>query len=438
MLSFSSFARASLRLRRTKLDPMWWRFFGWSEPTHWGAVEIGSSKIVVVAAEIAEGRITIAGVGETPSRGVRGGVVADCAAVGEALGRALDEAEKRSGLRLSRVFLSLSGAHVGGDAHVGAAMLSGRDGRVGEADWANALAMARTRELEPGRCVLHDLPGRTLRDGVAADKPAAERAGSWLQVRAWRVHAQAARVADSVNQLRSLRLEPAQVVLAGLASAHAVTVPEEREAGVLVIDLGAGTTDYALYHDGRPIHAGVLAVGGDHLRNDLAIGLRLRADEAEAVKRRHGRAQVHALSTTGPARVWLDDNRGVGARELSRTAIEQITAARARETLEIVRHRLGADYRPEQVRAGVVLTGGGAELAGLAELAAEVFKAPARIGLPSESIGAMLRVPGYATVLGTLAVGWELEARYPLNKGPGFCRRLLCAMAYVLRAEAKP
>lgn len=406
------------------------RSFGWSEPSHWGAVEIGSSKVVVLTAEITGGRINITGFGEARSRGVRRGAVEDYATAGECVGRALAEAERSSGLRLSKVFVALSGAHVEGDSHVGLAMAGGLDGRISVADVAQAHAATRLRELPAGRCVLHHFPGAAELDGAPAVEPVAGRRGECLRVRAWRLHARAARVADTLHLLRSLGLEPAQVVFSGLASAWAATETRERAAGVLTLDLGAGLTNYVLHRRGVVTNAGVLAVGGDQVSRDLSVGLGLRFEEAEALKRLHGRARVLAHPSSGARtgaaagmelgkrtergrRVWLDENRGVGARNLSLTAIEQVSSARAREALELVRRKLGSDYRPERVTAGVVLTGGAARLAGLVELAAEVFEAPARLGVPGEGICGPLREPDYSTVVGTLAAGWELQTHMP-------------------------
>lgn len=409
------------------------RFSDATCPVIRGAVDIGTSRVRVLVAEMSGESIRIIGVGVAASRGVRRGEIVDRAAAAGALGEALEEARRSAGARWSRVYLAVNGAHVGGAEHVGAAWLGG--GRATALDWANARAMARAGRPPEGRCVVQHFPGAAEIDGEPVAEPT-ERAGTWLRTRVWRAHAHPARLADAVHQLRNFMLEPAQLVVAGSAAALAATTREEREAGVVVIDLGAGVTAGSLWRGGHLLRANVLPVGGGHLDRDLAVALRLRPDEAEAVKRRHGSARVRARRPD-KARVWLDDNRGVGARELSLTAIEQVTAARIRETLELSRRGLGEAFRPEELRAGVVLTGGGAELAGLRELAAEVFGTAARIGSPCEEIGETLSLPANATVLGALAAGWEMERQTPPVARPGFWRRVLHATDYVLGAGSE-
>jgi cell division protein FtsA len=192
-----------------------------------------------------------------------------------------------------------------------------------------------------------------------------------------------------------------------------VTTPEERHHGVLAIDIGAGTTDFALYRDGGPHATGVLAVGGAHLTNDLSIGLRLTESQAEKIKMRFGRANV--VTRDKAQRVWLDGNFAIGDRQFSQQAIEQITAARAWELLEVVKKKLGNAFSPETCAAGVVLTGGTAKLPGIAETAAKVFGVSAHLGEAPSWVSENLRDPGYHTALGLLYYGVNSQA----DKGAG-------------------
>jgi cell division protein FtsA len=182
-----------------------------------------------------------------------------------------------------------------------------------------------------------------------------------------------------------------------------VTTAEERQHGVLAIDLGAGTTDYVLYRDGSPHTTGVVPVGGSHLTNDLSIGLRLTEGQAEKLKLRFGRASVQARDKAD--KVWLDGNFSIGDRQFPRMAIEQITAARTWELLEVVKKKLGSAFSPETCAAGVVLTGGTAKLAGIAETAAKVFGVPAHLGETPSWVAENLRDPANNTALGLLYYG---------------------------------
>jgi cell division protein FtsA len=182
-----------------------------------------------------------------------------------------------------------------------------------------------------------------------------------------------------------------------------VTTPEERQNGVLVLDIGCGTTDYALYHDGVAYQTGVVPVGGDHFTNDLSLGLRLTRLQAEKLKIRYGSAVVKSRDKQD--KVWLNGDYSVGDRQFLRQSIEQITAARAREIFEVVRAGLGAAFVPEQTPAGVVLTGGAAKMPGMDEAAGKVFGVPGRLGELASWVADELRDHCFSTPLGLLYFG---------------------------------
>jgi cell division protein FtsA len=244
--------------------------------------------------------------------------------------------------------------------------------------------------------------------------------GQKLEVGYWTVHGQEQRLADNIHVIRGFNLEVRELVLSSLASGHMITTAEERQHGVLAIDIGAGTTDFVLYRDGVPHTTGVVPVGGTHLTNDLCIGLRLTEGQAEKLKLRFGRANVHAKDRA--QRVWLDGNFAIGDRQFPLQAIEQITAARAWELLEVVRRKLGAAFSPETCAAGVVLTGGTAKLAGIAEAAAKVFGVSAHLGEAPGWVSENLRDPGFHTALGLLyyGVSSQAERAQPTRRSSGF------------------
>ena len=191
--------------------------------------------------------------------------------------------------------------------------------------------------------------------------------GQRLEVGYWTVHGQEQRLADNIHVIRGFNLEVKELVLSSLASGHMVTTPEERQQGVLAIDVGAGTTDFVLYRDGAPHTTGVVTVGGSHLTNDLAIGLRLTETQADKLKLWFGRADV--VTRDKAQKVWLDGNFAIGDRQFPQQTIEQITSARVWELLEVVRKRLGGAFSPETCAGGGVLTGGTSKLPGIAEAA---------------------------------------------------------------------
>jgi cell division protein FtsA len=246
--------------------------------------------------------------------------------------------------------------------------------------------------------------------------------GNKLTVGVWHVHGDKHRIADNIHIVRNFNLPVSQLVLSGLASGNILTTPEERHHGILVIDIGAGTTDYAYYRHGRAYVAGVVPVGGSHLTNDLSLGLRITEGQADKIKTLHGRATVAAKDRSEI--VWLNGDQGIGDRQFPRMTIEQITAARVREIFEIVRKKVGNLYTPAETRAGVVLTGGSALLPGLEDAAARVFEVPARLGQPRVEISENLRLGRFSTALGLLHQGLTLQVEESASRPPGFLGKM--------------
>jgi cell division protein FtsA len=251
--------------------------------------------------------------------------------------------------------------------------------------------------------VVHNIRRPFRVDGRLVPTSPENLVGQKLEVGYWTVHGQEQRLADNIHVIRGFNLEVRELVLSSLASGHMVTSMEERQNGVLAIDIGAGTTDYVLYRNGAPHTTGVLAVGGAHFTNDLSIGLRLTEGQAEKLKLRFGRAVSQARDKG--EKVWLDGNFAIGDRQFSRHAIESVTAARAWELLDVVKRRLGHAFSPEACAGGVVLTGGAAKMPALVECASKVFGTSARLGEAPTWVNENLRDPGYHTALGILYYG---------------------------------
>jgi cell division protein FtsA len=280
--------------------------------------------------------------------------------------------------------------------------------------------LAKAKELPSGRMVVHHIRRPFRVDGRLVPGSPENLVGQRLDVGYWTVHGQEQRLADNIHVIRGFNLEVRELVLASLASGHMVTTPEERQHGVLAIDIGAGTTDFVLYRDGAPHTTGVVPVGGTHLTNDLSIGLRLTEGQAEKLKLRFGRASLHTKDKA--QKVWLDGNFAIGDRQFPQQAIEQITAARTWELLEVVRKKLGNAFTPDTCAAGVVLTGGTAKLPGIADAAAKVFGVSAHLGEAPTWVSENLRDPGYHTALGLLyyGVSTKSEKVAPSRRGNGF------------------
>jgi cell division protein FtsA len=373
-----------------------------SSHTFIGAVEIGTSKITVLIGEYDGRELAIIGRGECQSRGIIKGAVVDYKAASECTHSALEQAEREPGERIEAVFLAQTGGHLEGFYNEATVSVHAADNIIVAEDIRTVCDLARAKQLPAGRLVVHHIRRPFRVDGRLVPNPE-HLVGRRLEVGYWTVHGQENKLADFIHVIRGFSLEVRELVLSSLASGHMITTPEERQHGVLAIDIGAGTTDFVIYHDGVPHTTGVLPVGGAHITNDLSLGLRLTEGQAEKLKHRFGRAA--GFTRDRSEKVWLDGNFAIGDRQFSRHAIEQITAARALEILEIVKKKLGGAFTPETCSAGVVLTGGTAKLAGIAETAARVFGVPAHLGEPPSWVTENLRDPGYNTALGVLYYG---------------------------------
>lgn len=383
-----------------------------------GAVEIGTSKVAVLVGEFTRGRsLNIIGLGSCHSRGVIKGGVVDYREASACAHEALQAAEQRAGMSIEAVYLAQTGAHLEGFYNGAAVNVAAVDNCVSAADIETVCRLARAKELPEGRAVVHHIRRPFRLDGRLVPNPE-HLVGRRLEVGYWTVHGSEAKLGDNIHVITGFNLRVEELILSSLASGAMVTTPEERQHGVLVLDLGSGTTDFALYHDGVAQVAGVVAVGGDHLTNDLSLGLRLTHGQAEKIKARYGSAVLRARDRRD--KVWLNGDYSIGDRQFARQSIEQITSARAQETLDVVRKKLGPSFSPDLVPAGVVLTGGAARLSGLDQAAAQVFGVPARLGEAPPWVADELRDPGFSTVLGLLHYGLSARAeREPIRRSGG-------------------
>jgi cell division protein FtsA len=391
-----------------------------SHTTFIGAVDIGTSKITVLVGEYTGRELAIIGRGECSSRGVIKGNVVDYKAASECTHSALEQAEREAGERIDHVFLAQTGGHLEGFYNESVVNVKASDNMIEPGDVRTVCELAKWKELPTGRMVVHHIRRPFRVDGRLIPGNPENLMGQKLEVGYWTVHGQEQRLADTIHVIRGFNLEVRELVLSSLASGYMVTTAEERQHGVLAIDLGAGTTDFALYRDGAAHTTGVVAVGGAHLTNDLSLGLRLTEGQAEKLKLRFGRADV--LTKDRGQKVWLDGNFAIGDRQFSQQTIEQITAARIWELLEVVKKKLGNAFSAEVCAAGVVLTGGTAKLAGIAGAAAKIFGVQAHLGEAPSWVSEHLRDPGYHSALGLLyfGVSSQTENPAPARRGVGF------------------
>lgn len=379
-----------------------------------GAVEIGSAKVAVLIGEmVKDGSVNLIGFGECQSHGVIKGTVTDFKAASDAAHSALLAAEQSAGVKIDEVYLAQSGGHLEGFHNQAEVNVSAVDNKVSEVDIETVCRLAKSKSLPQDRTVVHHIRRPFVLDNKLVGRNPEHLHGKRLAVGYWTVHGLESVIANSIHVIRGFNVLVGDMILSSLASGTMVTTPQDRQHGALVIDIGAGATDFVLYRDGGPYLTGVVPVGGAHLTNDLTLGLRVTEGQAEKLKIRHGRALQHTRDKTD--KVWLNGDFAIGDRQFPRQSIELITEARIKELFEIIKKKLGPEFGPESCAAGVLLTGGGSKLPAIAEAATKVFGVPAELGAMPPGMDEQLNRPQHATVLGLLHYG--LQSRSSADGG---------------------
>ena len=370
-----------------------------------GAIEIGTSKVTVLVAEILGGRsLNIIGTSRATSEGMRKGQIASLREVSDCTHAVIAEAEKASGAQIDSAYLAISGAHLQGFADSGVATVSSSSGVVTEGDIRRARESAKMRNLPQGRIYIHHECCGFLLDGRRVADPVG-MTGEKVETGYWHIHGDERITADHLHVINGIGLNVECMVVSAIASASVAASDEEKKNGVLVIDIGAGTSDYALYRFGTVLRTGVVPVGGDHITNDLAIGLRMNTRYAESVKLRFGKAVVDASDKNDT--VMLIGDLTIGDRPIPRIAIDRIVHSRVEEIFMIIKNQLGSEVNPQNLPAGVILTGGTSRMPHLCDVAQEVLGVPARIAdSPTWVSDPELRVPECSTALGLLSEGF--------------------------------
>jgi cell division protein FtsA len=369
-------------------------------------LDVGTTKICAVIAVPGGGAgLDVIGVGAAPSRGLRRGVVVNIDSTVEAIRQAVAEAEQMAGVEVSAVYAGVAGGHIRSVNSRGVVAVSGKDREVSQADVDRAVDAARAINITQDREIIHVLPQSFMVDDADGVREPLGMSGVRLEVE---VHVVTAAVTSVQNVIRSVNragLTVQDVVLEPIASAEAVLFPDEKELGVLVIDIGGGTTDLALLRDGAVWHTAILPLGGDHISNDVAVGLRTPMADAEALKKRYG----CALTALVPAEETVDvpSVGGRKPRQLSRQVLSEIIQPRLEEIFTLVVRELARAGFQDAATAGVVVTGGTSIMQGVPELAESVFDQPVRRGVPG-SIGKLadaVKSPVHATAVGLALYG---------------------------------
>lgn len=366
-------------------------------------LDIGTTKIGVVVAEQGADRVDVIGIGTHPSRGLRKGVVVDIDATVESIKKAVEEAELMGDCEISSVYAGIAGGHIRGFNSHG--IVAVKDREVSEGDVRRVIDAAKAVAIPMDREVIHVIPQEFVVDDQDGIREPLGMSGVRLEAK---IHIVTAAVTSAQNIVKCANragLNVVDIVLEPLASAEAVLSRDERDLGVCLIDIGGGTTDLAVFSDGAITHTSVLALGGNHVSNDIAVGLRTPFEEAERIKKKFGVASARLLGSDGI--LTVPSVGGRRPREVSRKLLCEIIEPRMEEILSLARGEFSKANLEDRIPCGVVLSGGCSALTGIAELAEEIFEAPVRLGAP-QNIGGLqdvVRDPMYATGVGLVLYG---------------------------------
>ncbi len=364
-------------------------------------IDIGTTKIcTLVAREESPGQLRILGVGIEPSQGIRKGVVVDMGAASQVIARSVDKAERTCGLEIKSALVSLAGSHVSSVNSRGVVGITGRT--IDHDDIARAVDAARAVAIPHNREIIHIIQRGFSIDGQEGIRQPLGMHGYRLEVETHIITASAASVENLRQCLAASGVEISQFVLNPLASGEVVLTETEREMGVVLCDMGGGTTDMAIYIDGDVWHTSVLAVGGNHVTSDIAHGLRLPVSQAEEVKLKHG----HATREGVPADEYFTI-RPFGEEQdaqINRQELAHIIEARVEEIFGLVLQEIKRSGYDGLLPAGMVLTGGSSALANIRALAQRTLGLPVRIAKPENLIGMADRLdsPAFSTSVGLL------------------------------------
>jgi cell division protein FtsA len=384
-------------------------------------IDVGTTKVCTLVAEIGDNQsLRVVGVGVVPSRGLRKGVITDVEEAAAAIGESVQKAERVSGHTVTRAYVGVGGSHISSQNNRGVVAIGKGDRPVDHDDVDRAMEQALAVPLPHNRRIIHSIAREFSIDGQGGIKNPLGLMGYRLEVEAHIVTGAVTSIQNLVRCVEMNQIEIADLVLQPLASANAILPDEEKELGVALVDMGGGTTDLAVYVGGSIWETQIFAVGGNHLTNDIAVGLRAPLATAEDIKIRYANALPQAISDDEMIEITTfgeDCQTRVSRRELC-----QIVALRAEEMFELIAKEIRRSGFDGMLPAGVVITGGTASLTGLRELAAETLRLPVRIGIPKRLRGLVETIsgPAYATSVGLLLWGQQTESsRAATYKVPG-------------------
>ena len=384
-------------------------------------LEIGTSKIcAVVGEQNAEGQVNIIGLGQALSSGVRKGEICDPEKVELELRTAIAEAEQMADVEIRSVYLGVTGNHVRGFNNRGSHVIVSADREISDDDVNDVVKNAKAINLSAENTHIHSIRQNFIVDNQAGVTNPVGLLGARLQVDMHVIHGNANRLQNAIRLVRATQLEVPEIVFNGIASSLALLTAEQKELGALVIDIGGGTTEYVVFSDGVIRHSGVFAVGGDHISNDLAYGLKVSLTSAEKLKRDYGSAFVKEDAKDQV--LELKGNHGLAVKTLNLEHLQRIMHERLKEIFEIIAQDLEKNGLSGYLRSGVFLTGGTSRIPGIDRLAERVFQMNVTHGHAATlgGITSALDQPEFATAIGLVKYGSLKNRQRPTQSMFGF------------------
>jgi cell division protein FtsA len=377
-------------------------------------LEIGTSKVCVVVGETrGDGTVRILGVGQSPSRGVRKGEIVDFETAGKCIREALVDAEEKSDVMIGSVYLGVTGAHIESFNNRGAINIPEDRDDICEEDFEEVQASAREVSIPSQNMFLHSILQHYYVDGQDGVLNPIGMLGRRLEADFHIIHGIANRIKNSIRCVKEVGPDVLDVVFNPLATAQVVLDQNQKALGAIVVDIGGGTTDYVVYVDGAVKQSGSLAIGGDHITNDISLGLRIPMAKAEKLKVEEG-SVILGNSMPGET-IVLKDESGFAGKEVEREMLNTIIHCRVREVLELLKRKLDEDSHLHFLGAGIMLTGGCSLLKGINHLAEEIFGMPAHLthAQTVSGITSAFENPQFSTAIGLIKYAEAMQPDQP-------------------------
>ncbi|MDI6849273.1 MAG: cell division protein FtsA [Candidatus Saccharicenans sp.] len=391
-------------------------------------LDIGTKKTVAIIGEITEEqKVEIIGIGVAESKGIRKGVVVNLDLTISAIKRAQEEAELMAGVEIESAYVGISGSHIKSFNSRGVVAVSGKNREISREDIRRVIDQARALSIPPDREIIHIIPQEFIVDEQDGIKDPLGMSGIKLEVNVHIVTSAITSIQNLKNCLDRAGIGIQEIVLNQIATSHSVLTHDERELGVGLIDIGAGTTEVAIFERGALWYTSTIPLGGDNFTNDIAVGLRTPIPDAEKIKKKYGCVALPVTEEQDTIEVPTV-GKGRKSRVMSRQILADIIQPRAEEIFRLVDSDIKRMGYEKSLNSGLVLTGGTALLDGLEEVAEEIFDLPVRRGDPNYIGGLIDRVstPDYATAVGLILYGYNqiLERGFSKDKKKGFWARI--------------